>query len=200
MHALLLGNSPPNITGDSLFVVNVGEENAYSFFVNDTNEFNVTIEGGAPEGADLVHEGDGIYTLTWTLSSVPTSELSFVATDISGAATLHSPVIQICACFNGGVCTEDGVPSTNELLQALTCLCTEGTFKRGGRLIILHLLTAAYTGDTCSEDKNGCAEVECFQGVECFDVPAPGVGAECGSCETGFTGDGLKCTGMKITY
>ena len=59
---------------------------------------------------------------------------------------------------------------------------------------------SAYTGDTCSEDKNGCAEVECFQGVECFDIPAPGVGAECGSCETGFTGDGLKCTGNSQQY
>lgn len=54
---------------------------------------------------------------------------------------------------------------------------------------------AAYTGDTCNDDRNGCAEVECFKGVECLDVPAPGVGAECGACELGFTGDGLKCTG-----
>ena len=53
----------------------------------------------------------------------------------------------------------------------------------------------AYSGDTCSEDKNGCAEVECFSGVECCDIPAPGVGAECGPCATGFTGDGLKCFG-----
>lgn len=53
----------------------------------------------------------------------------------------------------------------------------------------------AYAGDTCSEDRNGCAEVECFNGVECLDVPAPGVGAECGACNVGFTGDGLKCTG-----
>ena len=57
-------------------------------------------------------------------------------------------------------------------------------------------LLLAYSGPTCSEDKNGCAEVECFAGVECFDIPAPGVGAECGPCETGFTGDGLKCTGI----
>ena len=30
----------------------------------------------------------------------------------------------------------------------------------------------------------------------CRDVPAPGVGAECGACPVGFTGDGIKCLGM----
>ena len=72
-----------------------------------------------------------------------------------------------------------------------------------GKFVIMkHLpVSTAYTGDTCSEDKNGCAEIECFEGVECFDVPAPGVGAECGPCATGFTGDGLKCVGNGfLTY
>lgn len=62
-------------------------------------------------------------------------------------------------------------------------------------IVCYYFSLTAYTGDTCSEDKNGCAEIECFKGVECLDVPAPGVGAMCGSCDTGFTGDGLKCTG-----
>ena len=53
----------------------------------------------------------------------------------------------------------------------------------------------AYSGDTCSEDMNGCVEIQCFEGVDCFDIPAPGTGAQCGPCPTGFTGDGLKCTG-----
>ena len=44
---------------------------------------------------------------------------------------------------------------------------------------------------------NGCAEIECFSGVECFDVLAPNVGAMCGPCSTGFTGDGEKCSGIK---
>ena len=57
----------------------------------------------------------------------------------------------------------------------------------------------AYTGETCSEDRNGCAEIECFSGVECLDVPAPGVGAVCGACGVGFTGDGLKCTGNSFS-
>ncbi len=55
-----------------------------------------------------------------------------------------------------------------------------------------------YSGDTCSEDKNGCAEIECFGEVECLDIPAPGTGAVCGSCPNGFTGDGVKCSGNEI--
>lgn len=29
-------------------------------------------------------------------------------------------------------------------------------------------------------------------------MPAPGVGAICGSCPSGFTGDGLKCYGKNL--
>ena len=43
---------------------------------------------------------------------------------------------------------------------------------------------------------DGCLEIMCFTGVECTDVQAPGTGAICGDCPTGFTGDGEKCLGM----
>ena len=38
--------------------------------------------------------------------------------------------------------------------------------------------------------------MECFEGVECLDVPAPGTGAMCAACPTGYSGDGLNCVGM----
>ena len=53
----------------------------------------------------------------------------------------------------------------------------------------------AYSGDLCQEDHNGCSDIQCFEGVECFDKPAPDVGAVCGPCPPGFTGDGEKCAG-----
>lgn len=65
-------------------------------------------------------------------------------------------------------------------------------------MFIYLLSSTAYSGDTCSEDKNGCAEIECFRGVECLDIPAPGVGAICGACSIGFTGNGLKCSGIYV--
>lgn len=122
-----IGNIPPNIVGDGVFLVNVGEKNVYTFIVNDTNDFNVTVEGEMPEGGILSNDGDGTYTFTWTLGITPNlSGLSFIAMDVSGAATLHSPLVQVCACFNGGECTEQGLLNTNELIVTLTCLCDEG--------------------------------------------------------------------------
>ena len=124
---IIPGNNPPTLTGDDVFHVNVGEENIYTFTVNDTDDFNVTIEGGAPKDGVLTDDGDGEYTFTWTPGVIPNiSGLSLVATDSSGAATLHSPSVQVCACFNGGECTEEGVMNINELYLILTCLCDDG--------------------------------------------------------------------------
>ena len=55
--------------------------------------------------------------------------------------------------------------------------------------------TAAYSGHFCEEDRNGCSEIQCFDGVDCVDAPAPEEGASCGPCPSGFTGDGEKCLG-----
>ena len=55
---------------------------------------------------------------------------------------------------------------------------------------------AAYSGRFCEEDTNGCANIECFEGVSCFDVPAPGMGAKCAPCPSGYVGDGEKCSGQ----
>ena len=64
---------------------------------------------------------------------------------------------------------------------------------------VLYILTA-YGGEFCEEDRNGCSEIQCFEGVECLDVPAPGVGAMCGVCPEGYTGDGEKCFGKIFDY
>lgn len=64
-----------------------------------------------------------------------------------------------------------------------------------------HLLCVytAYSGRYCDVDVNGCAELSCFEGVDCEDIPAPGVGAVCGPCPDGYDGsNGMKCTGIMI--
>ena len=57
-------------------------------------------------------------------------------------------------------------------------------------------LFLAYAGATCAEDRNGCMSGGgCYPNVTCTDNPAPAIGAECGPCPTGLTGDGVMCTG-----
>lgn len=43
--------------------------------------------------------------------------LSFIAKDDLGVTAILSPFVKICSCFNGGRCTEQGVPSTIESIQ-----------------------------------------------------------------------------------
>ena len=53
----------------------------------------------------------------------------------------------------------------------------------------------AYDGQFCEKDRNGCAEASCYHGIQCYDVPAPGVGITCGACPSGYSGDGQNCIG-----
>lgn len=101
-------------------------ENIYTFTVTDSNDFNVTIVGGAPLGGMLIDNGDGIYIFIWTPQEAPIRPLSFLAQDEQGAAAVHSPILYVCTCFNGGTCTSEGLLNTNELIRNLNCICTEG--------------------------------------------------------------------------
>ncbi|KAK3278492.1 hypothetical protein CYMTET_13573, partial [Cymbomonas tetramitiformis] len=49
------------------------------------------------------------------------------------------------------------------------------------------------TGDTSCQEIDGCAASPCFNGVDCTDVPAPGLGAVCGNCPELYVGDGRTC-------
>ncbi|KAK3283510.1 hypothetical protein CYMTET_8794, partial [Cymbomonas tetramitiformis] len=49
------------------------------------------------------------------------------------------------------------------------------------------------SGSTACVEIDGCALFPCFEGVECEDVTAPGVGAVCDACPQGLVGDGRTC-------
>lgn len=126
---LLLGNNPPTVTADDIFNVIVGKENNYTFMVADSDDnYTVGTDGELPDGGHLVDHGGGMYTFQWTVSSTPTSGVSFRAEDARGAAVLLRPILHLCTCFNGGECTVDGVASSDDLVINLTCVCTEGYF------------------------------------------------------------------------
>ena len=52
-----------------------------------------------------------------------------------------------------------------------------------------------WEGEYCENDQDGCSQLECFEGVDCYDVEAPDSGAVCGACPDGYEGDGEKCNG-----
>ena len=203
------GNLPPVMTGDSTFSVTLGQESIYAFTVVDEGNFTVEVVEGLPQGATLEDNGGGEYTFRWTLTNTSGSfnPLSFQAVDGEGAASLLSPQLEACLCANGGECTLDGVLDTALPVVILNCNCPEGEFGTMESHELNFFLvcamyyqkftsyTAAYSGSFCEEDRNGCSEIECFEGVECLDMAAPGVGAMCGPCPDGFTGNGEKCSG-----
>lgn len=119
-------NYPPKFIANSIFNVTVGIENIYTFKVEDVNSnFNVSIDGGVPDGGQLVDNGAGFYTFSWTISATPTNDLIFRAVDTIGSAALLTPVVYVCNCFNGGECTAEGVINETSVIN-MACICTEG--------------------------------------------------------------------------
>ena len=124
---LTLENKLPKFNGADIFKVTVGTENIYTFSVKDADDnFTVTIVGGAPNGGQLVHNGEGMYSLHWMVSTIPASSVTFRAEDARGAVVLLSPLLHVCSCFNGGTCTLDGVIRSADSLINMACFCTEG--------------------------------------------------------------------------
>lgn len=56
-----------------------------------------------------------------------------------------------------------------------------------------HLNISGYTGDTCSEDLDACANLQCYPEVSCVDLSPPSLVAECATCPNGTVGDGQYC-------
>eukprot|EP00731_Ephydatia_muelleri_P009511 Em0005g97a len=177
--ALVLNHFPPAIRGNASYMVIIGQPSYYYFVVEDTNDVTVGVVGGVPPDATLVSTR-GQHTFTWTLGWVQNVSLVFFAIDSSNLTSFLSVQVELCACQNGGNCTLDGlvgVASGQSVI--MNCVC--------GR---------AYEGQFCEGDRSGCAETSCYHGVQCFDVPAPGVGIRCGPCPNGYTGDGQNCIGI----
>ena len=54
-----------------------------------------------------------------------------------------------------------------------------------------------WEGQFCDQDMDGCEEINCFEGVECFDNIAPLTGANCGPCPSGTQVSDGKCVGKR---
>ena len=52
-----------------------------------------------------------------------------------------------------------------------------------------------YDGELCQNDANGCETIICLEGQQCFDYPAPLVGAECTCPEGSIADSDSRCFG-----
>lgn len=103
--------------------MNIGQTSTYTFTVTDEEEsVVVTVQG--VETQSLTQDGN-TYTFSWTVSEV-NAQVTFVATDSMNAVSTLSPLIEVCACQNGGNCTVEGVLAIENNIIDMHCQCTQG--------------------------------------------------------------------------
>ena len=152
--------------------------------------------GGIPYDAKLIGL-KGAYTFNLTTSKMENISLTFFAVDSLNATSILSVQLQICACRNGGNCTLIGLSNRDAQSIVMKCDCPKGQSVYFDNLlyVLIKIIATAYDGTFCEKDRNGCLEASCYTGVQCYDVPAPGVGITCGPCPVGYVGDGNNCIG-----
>ena len=112
----------------------VGEESVYTFTVSsDSQNINVIIlhegEETLPSGVQLNNPDGDSYTITWTpADSTSVLNLTIVAVDpnLENISSFFNPVVQLCACENGGNCTTDGLLANDLNFIILNCECSQG--------------------------------------------------------------------------
>ena len=112
----------------------VGEESVYTFTVSsDSENINVIIlhegEETLPSGVQLNNPDGNSWTVTWTpADSTSELNLTIVAADLNmnNISSIFNPVVQLCACENGGNCTTDGLLVNDFSFIILNCNCPEG--------------------------------------------------------------------------
>ncbi len=108
--------------------MNLGEESVLALSLVDSDDnFTLSIQDGVPDSPILEKISDGEYFFMWTLQQVTNETLVFIATDTRGAASVFVPTVEICACVNEGVCTLDGLLTSNTTV-VMNCLCSEGEY------------------------------------------------------------------------
>lgn len=92
------------------------------------DEFTLSIQGGLPENSELEEGEEGEYVFRWTLQEITTDPLVFIANDTDGVASVFVPIVEVCACVNGGNCTLDGLLSSAATV-VMNCLCSDGGYE-----------------------------------------------------------------------
>ena len=108
---LSAANVPPLINGSDTLFAFVNQSTIYLFTVTDVNDtFSVVLQGNPLPQEEYIFlnltQPDGVYNFTWTPTSTQSVSIQFLATDSIGAATLAHPLVRLCACHQGAMCTD----------------------------------------------------------------------------------------------
>ncbi len=93
--------------------------------VDPGDKFTLSVQGGLPLHSVLEKVEEEKYIFSWNLTELTNEPLMFIANDSRGASSIFSPVVEVCACINRGVCTREGLVTSNATIT-LKCRCTEG--------------------------------------------------------------------------
>ena len=66
------------------------------------------------------------------------------------------------------------------------------------KINLWYTLYTGHDGEFCQNDADGCDIISCLEGQQCYDYPAPLVGAVC-SCPDGYAvSSDSKCVGKLV--
>ena len=131
----------------------VGEESVYTFTVSSDSQNIIVIilhegEEMLPSGVQLSNPDGDSYTITWTPNNnTNVLNLTIVAMDPNNEniSSFFDPVVQLCACENGGNCTTNGLLANDFSFIVLNCECPEG--KLNYRIVFVYLNFDKYQGN-----------------------------------------------------
>ncbi|XP_078484770.1 uncharacterized protein LOC100183467 isoform X3 [Ciona intestinalis] len=186
-------NNPPNITvvdganieNGNTFLAQLSILSTFSVSAVDPDGDSVTFSIYANNSVSGITIDSSTGVVSWTPNDANkitgnTNQTLVVQTlDGKGGEAVLNINIKLCVCLNGGSCMNDEIVIGRENYAIVGCNCSD-----------------AYSGDDCSEDRNGCLLSACYAGVTCTDNPAPATGETCGDCPAGTTGDGRNCTNI----
>lgn len=107
--------------------VHVGKEFIYHLNVVDAGDnftFSVVF-GDFEQKLEAVDDNLEQYIFKLTVKRLTNDPLMFVANDSQGAVSCFTPIVEVCACANGGKCTTDGLITSNSTI-IMRCLCDDG--------------------------------------------------------------------------
>jgi len=190
---------PPDINAPMVFMATVGINSTYSFMVTDSMTVNIMVNGqfDLPPNVNLIVMSSEEYVLTWTPLDIGDElNITIVATGSGNVLSAFSPRVQLCGCINNGICTETGILNLQLPFIVLNCDCPTGRmFYLCYHSLLIMSVSAAYDGDFCENDADGCAMTSCQEGQMCIDNVAPLSGAVC-TCPDGYATSDSKCDGM----